>query len=78
MFRIHPRSILNVDSHRFYNGGILFSSITLAFIAFISLYSFVLLVKTKFVVSGSFGGKIYDSINGVFKILTMVPSRLSP
>lgn len=40
----------------FYNGGLLFSSITFVFIACISLYSFLLLVKTKFVVSGSFGG----------------------
>lgn len=41
---------------RFFNGGILFSSAVLTFIALISLYSFLLLVKTKFVVSGSFGG----------------------
>jgi solute carrier family 36 (proton-coupled amino acid transporter) len=33
----------------------LFSSAVLTFIALISLYSFLLLVKTKFVVSGSFG-----------------------
>ncbi|KAJ3489480.1 hypothetical protein NLI96_g2098 [Meripilus lineatus] len=39
----------------FFNGGILFSSAILIFIALISLYSFLLLVKTKFVVSGSFG-----------------------
>lgn len=39
----------------FYNGGILFSSLVLVFIALISLWSFLLLVKTKFVVSGSFG-----------------------
>ncbi|EED81188.1 predicted protein [Postia placenta Mad-698-R] len=39
----------------FFNGGILFSSAVLTFIALISLYSFLLLVKTKFVVSGSFG-----------------------
>lgn len=39
----------------FFNGGILFSSGVLIFIALISLYSFTLLVKTKFVVSGSFG-----------------------
>lgn len=45
------------DSHfiRFFNGGILFSSFILTFIALVSLYSFLLLVKTKFVVSGSFG-----------------------
>ncbi|KZT73071.1 hypothetical protein DAEQUDRAFT_808609 [Daedalea quercina L-15889] len=39
----------------FFNGGILFSSAILTFIALISLYSFLLLVKTKFVVTGSFG-----------------------
>ncbi|KAH9487259.1 Vacuolar amino acid transporter 3 [Psilocybe cubensis] len=39
----------------FFNGGLLFSILTFTFIAFISLYSFLLLVKTKFVVSGSFG-----------------------
>ncbi|KIM40578.1 hypothetical protein M413DRAFT_164230 [Hebeloma cylindrosporum] len=39
----------------FFNGGLLFSIITFTFIALISLYSFLLLVKTKFVVSGSFG-----------------------
>ncbi|KAI8980038.1 transmembrane amino acid transporter protein-domain-containing protein [Trametes punicea] len=39
----------------FFNGGILFSSVVLTFIALISLYSFLLLVKAKFVVSGSFG-----------------------
>ncbi|KAH9068485.1 transmembrane amino acid transporter protein-domain-containing protein [Lactarius deliciosus] len=39
----------------FFNGGLLFSSLTLSAIALISLYSFLLLVKTKFVVSGSFG-----------------------
>jgi amino acid permease len=37
------------------NGGILFSVTVLSFIALISLYSFLLLVKAKFVVSGSFG-----------------------
>ncbi|KAI0029278.1 transmembrane amino acid transporter protein-domain-containing protein [Vararia minispora EC-137] len=39
----------------FFNGGLLFSTITLSAIALISLYSFLLLVETKFIVSGSFG-----------------------
>ena len=43
--------------HRFSNGGMLFSAVTLVFIALISLYSFILLVDTKMVVPGSFGGK---------------------
>lgn len=48
----------------FYNGGLLFSAVTFVAIAAISLYSFLLLVKTKFVVSGSFGdigGTLYGS-----------------
>ncbi|EPQ54217.1 hypothetical protein GLOTRDRAFT_78150 [Gloeophyllum trabeum ATCC 11539] len=46
----------------FMNGGLLFSVLTLSFIALISLYSFLLLVKTKFIVPGSFGdigGELY-------------------
>ncbi|KAF9223706.1 amino acid transporter [Gyrodon lividus] len=39
----------------FANGGLLFSTITISIVALVSLYSFLLLVKTKFVVSGSFG-----------------------
>ncbi|KIK66778.1 hypothetical protein GYMLUDRAFT_37905 [Collybiopsis luxurians FD-317 M1] len=39
----------------FMNGGILFSSVLFVFIAVISLYSFLLLVRAKFVVAGSFG-----------------------
>ncbi|GAA5880516.1 hypothetical protein JCM16303_005412 [Sporobolomyces ruberrimus] len=39
----------------FFNGGILFSVLVLCFIAMISLYSFLLLVKTRLVVHGSFG-----------------------
>jgi len=44
----------------FYNGGILFSSVTIVVIASISLYSFLLLGEAKSVVPGSFG-----SIGGV-------------
>ncbi|KAG6837384.1 hypothetical protein H0H93_010543 [Arthromyces matolae] len=39
----------------FYNGGLVFSAITFVAIAIISLYSFLLLLKAKAVVSGSFG-----------------------
>lgn len=39
----------------FANGGLLFSSITITIVALIFLYSFLLLVEAKFVVSGSFG-----------------------
>ncbi|KAL4066938.1 transmembrane amino acid transporter protein-domain-containing protein [Scleroderma yunnanense] len=39
----------------FSNGGLLFSAIGISLVALISLYSFLLLVEAKFVVSGSFG-----------------------
>lgn len=58
-------SFLNIFL-RFYNGGLVFSAVTFVLIAVISLYSFLLLVKTKFVVSGSFGGRC---------ILNFAPAR---
>ncbi|GAA95552.1 uncharacterized protein L969DRAFT_85241 [Mixia osmundae IAM 14324] len=39
----------------FFNGGILFSALLLVGIAAISLYSFLLLVKTRLVIKGGFG-----------------------
>ncbi|KIY45508.1 hypothetical protein FISHEDRAFT_76685 [Fistulina hepatica ATCC 64428] len=39
----------------FYNGGILFSAGLFVFIAAVSLWSFLLLVNTKYIVPGSFG-----------------------
>ena len=48
----------------FKNGGMLFSLVVLLSIAMISLYSFLLLVKTRLVVPGSFGdmgGVLYGS-----------------
>lgn len=42
--------------NRFANGGLLFSVITITIVALVSLYSFLLLIQAKFVVSGSFGG----------------------
>ncbi|EPQ27471.1 uncharacterized protein PFL1_05009 [Pseudozyma flocculosa PF-1] len=39
----------------FYNGGLLFSTITLCFVAFVSLVSFLLLVKVNLKCPGSFG-----------------------
>ncbi|KAH0833091.1 amino acid transporter [Lanmaoa asiatica] len=39
----------------FANGGLVFSVITIALVALVSLYSFLLLIQAKFVVSGSFG-----------------------
>ncbi|KAK7031269.1 hypothetical protein VNI00_013520 [Paramarasmius palmivorus] len=48
----------------FFNGGILFSSLVFIFIAIISLHSFLLLVRAKLVVPGSFGdigGTLYGN-----------------
>lgn len=39
----------------FFNGGILFSAVVLLTVGFISLWSFLLLVKTRLIVPGSFG-----------------------
>ncbi|OCH95337.1 hypothetical protein OBBRIDRAFT_745472 [Obba rivulosa] len=63
----------------FFNGGILFSSAVLTFIALISLYSFLLLVKTKFVVSGSFGdigGALYGPWMRYAILTSIVVSQL--
>ncbi|KAF8340300.1 transmembrane amino acid transporter protein-domain-containing protein [Cantharellus anzutake] len=63
----------------FYNGGLLFSILTLTFIAAISLYSFILLIKTKFVVSGSFGdlgGILYGRWLRVAILTSIVISQL--
>ncbi|KAL0564129.1 hypothetical protein V5O48_017925 [Marasmius crinis-equi] len=48
----------------FFNGGILFSSLVFIFIAIISLHSFLLLVRAKLTVPGSFGdigGALYGN-----------------
>lgn len=48
----------------FFNGGILFSAVVLLAVGFISLWSFLLLVKTRLIVPGSFGdigGALYGS-----------------
>ncbi|KAF9048555.1 transmembrane amino acid transporter protein-domain-containing protein [Panaeolus papilionaceus] len=63
----------------FFNGGILFSAVTFTFIAVISLYSFLLLVKTKFVVSGSFGdigGTLYGPWMRYLILASIVVSQL--
>ena len=63
----------------FFNGGMLFSALTFIFIAAISLYSFLLLVDTKFVVSGSFGdigGTLYGSWMRYLILGSIVVSQL--
>jgi len=45
-------------TRRFFNGGLLFSTIVLLLIAAISLWAFLLLTKTYLVVPGSFGGEL--------------------
>lgn len=62
--------------NRFYNGGILFSIITLCFIAMISLYSFILLVQCSLVIPGSFGGEL--SPPAVFQLPVSLSLSLAP
>lgn len=56
MLAFSPLDVLLNPCFRFFNGGILFSAVTFVFISSVSLYSFLLLVGTKNVVHGSFGG----------------------
>ncbi|GAA5989024.1 hypothetical protein JCM10908_006275 [Rhodotorula pacifica] len=63
----------------FYNGGILFSIITLCFIAMISLYSFLLLVQCSLVIPGSFGdigGKLYGKYMRLAILFSIVLSQV--
>ncbi|KAF8627983.1 hypothetical protein AX15_004114 [Amanita polypyramis BW_CC] len=63
----------------FYNGGILFSSVTFVTIALISLYSFLLLVKAKSAVPGSFGdigGALYGNWMRYLILGSIVMSQL--
>ena len=63
----------------FYNGGMLFSTVVLVIIALVSLWSFLLLVKTKFVVSGSFGdigGTLYGNWMRMLILSSIVISQL--
>lgn len=47
----HP----SVRIHRFYNGGLIFSTVVLTIVAALSLYSFLLLVETRNKIPMSFG-----------------------
>ncbi|KAL8280932.1 hypothetical protein RQP46_006611 [Phenoliferia psychrophenolica] len=63
----------------FYNGGIVFSTIVLCFIAMISLYSFLLLVETRLVVHGSFGdigGMLYGKYMRSAILFSIVLSQI--
>lgn len=61
------------------NGGLLFSVGLLSFIALVSLYSFTLLVRAKFVVSGSFGdigGALYGPWMRYCILVSIVVSQI--
>ncbi|TRM64501.1 transmembrane amino acid transporter protein-domain-containing protein [Schizophyllum amplum] len=63
----------------FYNGGLLFSAGLFVFIAMVSLYTFLLLVHTKYEVSGSFGdigGKLYGNWMRYLILGSIVVSQL--
>ena len=63
-----------MSNYSFFNGGILFSSLTMTGIALISLYSFLLLVKTKDVVPGSYGGTYCYSLGyGLHLLISILP-----
>ncbi|KAM0748258.1 hypothetical protein T439DRAFT_328239 [Meredithblackwellia eburnea MCA 4105] len=63
----------------FYNGGIVFSTVVLCFIAMTSLYSFLLLVETRLVVPGSFGdigGTLYGKYMRLAILFSIVLSQI--
>ncbi|KAL0068784.1 hypothetical protein AAF712_004113 [Marasmius tenuissimus] len=63
----------------FFNGGILFSSLVFIFIAVVSLHSFLLLVKAKLAVRGSFGdigGALYGNWMRQLILSSIVISQL--
>ncbi|KAL1664193.1 transmembrane amino acid transporter protein-domain-containing protein [Schizophyllum commune] len=63
----------------FYNGGLLFSAGLFIAIAMVSLYTFLLLVHTKYEVSGSFGdigGKLYGNWMRYLILASIVISQL--
>lgn len=63
----------------FANGGLLFSVIMISVVALVSLYSFLLLVRTKFVVSGSFGdigGALYGPWMRYLILFSIVVSQI--
>ncbi|TFL03773.1 transmembrane amino acid transporter protein-domain-containing protein [Pterulicium gracile] len=63
----------------FANGGVLFSTVTIMIVALISLYSFLLLVKAKFAVPGSFGdigGELYGPYMRYAILTSIVISQL--
>ncbi|KAG1774427.1 amino acid transporter [Suillus placidus] len=63
----------------FANGGLFFSVIMISVVALVSLYSFLLLVKTKFVVSGSFGdigGALYGPWMRYLILFSIVVSQI--
>ena len=67
-------------SRAFYNGGMLFSIVVLLSVAMISLYSFLLLVKTRLVVPGSFGdmgGVLYGSWMRIAILTSVTLSQVS-
>lgn len=50
----------------FFNGGLLFSVCMIVGIALISLFSFLLLVESRLVIPGSFGGRSNLSVGYPF------------
>jgi len=68
-----------LTNYRYSNGGMLFSNLVLLFIAALSYYCFVLLVKTRLRVAGSFGdigGILYGERMRILILSSIIISQI--
>lgn len=68
-----------LTKYRYSNGGMLFSNLVLLFVAALSYYCFVLLVKTRLRVAGSFGdigGILYGEKMRILILSSIIISQI--
>lgn len=68
-----------LTNYRYSNGGMLFSNLVLLFVAALSYYCFVLLVKTRLRVAGSFGdigGILYGEKMRILILSSIIISQI--
>ena len=68
-----------LKNYRYSNGGMLFSNLVLLFVAALSYYCFVLLVKTRLRVAGSFGdigGILYGERMRILILSSIIISQI--
>ena len=68
-----------LTNYRYSNGGMLFSNLVLLFVAALSYYCFVLLVKTRLRVAGSFGdigGILYGERMRILILSSIIISQI--